>query len=53
MIAADNWSDKYCVKILKALIPALAPGARVLIMDAVLPEIGSNDVLLTEQRRLR
>ncbi|KAJ4385388.1 hypothetical protein N0V93_009815 [Gnomoniopsis smithogilvyi] len=32
-----NWSDKYCVKILQALIPALRPGAKVIISDAVMP----------------
>lgn len=32
-----NWSDKYCVKILQALIPALRPGAKVIISEAVLP----------------
>lgn len=33
-----NWPDKYCVKILQALIPALEPGARVVINDAVIAE---------------
>jgi chemotaxis methyl-accepting protein methylase len=28
-----NWSDELVVKILKALIPALKPGARVVIQD--------------------
>ena len=32
-----NWPDKYCIKILKALVPALKRGACVLIMDLVLP----------------
>ncbi|KAL7622165.1 hypothetical protein AAE478_007668 [Parahypoxylon ruwenzoriense] len=32
-----NWPDKYCVKILKALAPALKQGARILIMDFVMP----------------
>ncbi|KAI0015114.1 S-adenosyl-L-methionine-dependent methyltransferase [Xylariomycetidae sp. FL0641] len=36
-----NWSDKYCVRILRGLIPALKPGARVLVNDSVLPEPGS------------
>lgn len=35
-----NWSDKYAIRILKALAPALKPGAKVLIMDAVMPELG-------------
>ncbi|KAF2491084.1 putative O-methyltransferase [Lophium mytilinum] len=46
-----NWPDKYCIKILKALIPALKKGARVLIMDFVMPPPGvlPNDV----ERKLR
>ncbi|KAI8629700.1 putative O-methyltransferase [Xylariaceae sp. FL1651] len=32
-----NWPDKYCIQILGALIPALKPGSRVLIMDFVMP----------------
>ena len=36
-----NWSDVYAVRILQALIPALKPGARVLINDGILPEVGS------------
>ena len=35
-----NWSDKYCRKICEALIPALKPGARLLIQDILLPEPG-------------
>lgn len=35
-----NWSDKYCVKILRNLIPALKPGAKVVINDNVLPKPG-------------
>ncbi|CAG8952635.1 hypothetical protein HYFRA_00009742 [Hymenoscyphus fraxineus] len=35
-----NWSDKYCIKILQALIPALKKGAKILINDNVLPEPG-------------
>ena len=33
-----NWSDKYCLRILRALIPALKKGARVLVYEFVLPE---------------
>jgi len=36
-----NWSDAYAVKILKALVPAMKPGARLLINDGILPEPGS------------
>ena len=35
-----NWPDKYCIKVLKALIPALKPGARVLISEFVVPPPG-------------
>lgn len=43
-----NWADKYCVKILRALIPALRPGARILIHERVLPGFES---LRTEEAR--
>lgn len=33
-----NQSDKYCVKILRALVPAMKAGTRVLIFETVLPE---------------
>ncbi|KAK4504012.1 hypothetical protein PRZ48_004927 [Zasmidium cellare] len=36
-----NWPDKYCEKILSALIPAREPGSRVLVVDAVMPELGT------------
>ncbi|KAI0379464.1 S-adenosyl-L-methionine-dependent methyltransferase [Hypomontagnella monticulosa] len=32
-----NWSDKYGVRMLRALIPALKPGARVVLNDVVVP----------------
>ena len=35
-----DWSDKYCVKILQCLIPALKRGARVVINDICIPEPG-------------
>lgn len=35
-----DWADSYCIKILRNLIPALKKGAKVVIMDAVLPERG-------------
>jgi hypothetical protein len=35
-----DWSAKYCVKILKALRPALKKRARIVLMDAILPEPG-------------
>ena len=33
-----DWPDAYVVKILRQLIPALKPGARVIIRDSNLPE---------------
>jgi len=46
-----NWSDKYSIQILRALIPALKPGARVVINDNVLPEPGV--LSLWQETRLR
>ena len=31
-----DWSDKYCIKILKALVPAMKPGARILLSERCL-----------------
>jgi hypothetical protein len=46
-----NWSDKYAIKILRALIPALKSGARIVLNDAVLPEPGT--VHPVEERNIR
>ncbi|KAF3012999.1 hypothetical protein E8E14_007434 [Neopestalotiopsis sp. 37M] len=47
-----SWGDKYGVKILQAQIPALRPGAKILIQDAILP--GPNDASpLWRERLLR
>ena len=35
-----NWSDKYCIQMLRNLIPAMKAGSRVLINDRVIPEPG-------------
>lgn len=35
------WSDKYCIQILQALVPALKPGARVLVQETLMPEPGT------------
>lgn len=35
-----SWSDKYCIAILRALIPALKLGSRVLVMEHIVPEPG-------------
>ncbi|OTA59190.1 S-adenosyl-L-methionine-dependent methyltransferase [Hypoxylon sp. EC38] len=36
-----NWSDKYSIQILRNLIPALKPGAKIVVNDNVLPQPGS------------
>ena len=36
-----DWSDKYAIKILQALIPALKDGSKVVISEYVLPEMGT------------
>lgn len=36
-----NWSDLYCIRILRNLIPALKRGAMILVNDNVLPEPGT------------
>ncbi|KAI0476619.1 O-methyltransferase-domain-containing protein [Xylariaceae sp. FL0804] len=46
-----NWSDKYVTLILRALIPALESGARILIQDTCMPEPG--EVALWRERSLR
>ena len=35
-----DWSDKYCRAILRGLIPALKKGARIIVNDSILPEVG-------------
>ena len=35
-----DWSDKYCVRILRNLVPALKKGARVVVNDICIPEPG-------------
>jgi hypothetical protein len=46
-----DWSDKYAIKILQALIPALKDGSRVFIMDSILPE--PSEVPSPDQRQAR
>lgn len=46
-----NWPDAYCVRILRNLIPALQPGARIVINDNVMPE--PNTVGLLAERKIR
>ena len=46
-----NWSDKYCVKILQALIPALKKGVKVVINDVCVPRPGEAPIVV--ERRIR
>lgn len=36
-----DWSDAYAVRILRALIPALKPGTKVLVNETIVPEPGT------------
>lgn len=36
-----DWPDKSCVQILKALVPAMRPGVKVVINDACMPPAGT------------
>lgn len=46
-----NWPDHYCVRILQNQIPALKPGARLIVCDSVVPEPGV--MSLMEERMVR
>lgn len=46
-----NWGDRKVLEILRALVPALRPGAKVIINDYILPEPGSMDI--AQERRAR
>ena len=46
-----NWPDKYALKMLRALIPAMVSGSKVLIMDGLMPPRGS--VSNTFERKTR
>ncbi|KAI4153245.1 MAG: hypothetical protein L6R39_001627 [Caloplaca ligustica] len=46
-----DWSDKYAVMILRALIPALKPGARIVVNDRVIPALGEAHYLVEREGR--
>jgi hypothetical protein len=46
-----DWPDKYCVKILQQLVPAMKKGAKVVIHDHLLPEPGTISLLQEMQIR--
>lgn len=46
-----DWGDKYCIYIIRNLIPALKNGAKIVIQDHVLPEPGTMGLLQEMQMR--
>ena len=46
-----DWPEKYCLKILRCLVPALRPGARILVNEFCLPEPGQ--VPKTQEQAIR
>ncbi|KAF4633293.1 hypothetical protein G7Y89_g4831 [Cudoniella acicularis] len=46
-----NWSDKYCILILRAQIPVLKRGTRLIIQESCMPEPGA--VALWKEKDLR
>ena len=50
-LVLHDWSDKYSKMIIKALIPALKPGAKVVINDRVIPGRGETPHLAEREAR--
>lgn len=46
-----DWSDKYCVKILQCLVPALKGGAKIVISDICIPQPGQLGIAADRQLR--
>ena len=46
-----DWSDKYSKMIIKALIPALKPGAKVVVNDRLIPSRGEVHYLAEREAR--
>lgn len=46
-----NWSDSNVIKILRALIPSLENGARILVHDVILAEPGTTSLLQDRHAR--
>ncbi|KAL9594942.1 MAG: hypothetical protein Q9219_006748 [cf. Caloplaca sp. 3 TL-2023] len=47
-----DWSDKYCVSILRCLIPALKKGAKIVISDICIPPPGQLGIAADRNLRL-
>ena len=50
-LVLHNWSDEDCFRILRALVPALKPGAKIIAVEWCMSEIHSASI--AEERRLR
>ena len=50
-IVLHDWSDKYAKMIIKAIIPALVPGAKVVINDRMVPGLGEVHYLTEREAR--
>lgn len=48
-----NWPDSYVVKILRNLVPALKPGAKVVICERPMPEPGTAPAIVEKRLRYR
>ena len=47
-----DWADEDCVKMIKALVPALKDGARVLISEGVMPKQSMGRNVLVEKMQV-
>ncbi|KAI4220773.1 MAG: hypothetical protein LQ349_008004, partial [Xanthoria aureola] len=50
-LVLHDWSDKYAVMIISALIPALKPGSKVVVNDRVIPGRGERHYLVEREAR--
>ena len=50
-LVLHDWSDKYAVMIIRALIPALKPGVKVVVNDRVIPGRGEAHYLVEREAR--
>lgn len=48
-----DWSDADCLRILRALVPTLKDGAKVLISEAVVPEEVATRSVTLDQKQIR
>jgi hypothetical protein len=46
-----NWPDVHVQRILRALIPALKPGAKIIIFDEIMPPAGTMSLSVERYQR--